>query len=299
MKYSLSYYIIKIVLQLKGIKKDFSEDPINYLKIRKEDIHQPKGRFFKQKGVSTFKVLKSKITEVKIKDDSHQIVLFLHGGAFISGPAEHHWEVMKSIIKKTKAIVWMCDYPKAPEHKIDEISENIDEVYQEIANRYPSKKIVLIGDSAGGTLCMALTQRLIQNRKKVPSKVIVLSPVMDATMTNNEIEKVESKDPMLSKVGVRSAKKLCAGNDLENPKISPLNGDFRGFPPTLFLVAENDVTYHDQILTVEKMITQGVDIDIINGEGMPHIWAFLPVMKEGKEALHRIIKSVNDNINSM
>ncbi|WP_205959836.1 hypothetical protein [Flammeovirga aprica] len=102
MKHSLTYYIIKTVLQLKGIKKDFSKDPIDYLKVRKGDIHHPKGTFYKQKNITSFQILNSKITEIKTLDAPDKIVLFLHGGAFISGPAEHHWEVLKTIVKKGK-----------------------------------------------------------------------------------------------------------------------------------------------------------------------------------------------------
>ena len=53
---SLSYYITLLVIKLKGVKKDFSKDPIDFKKIRKEDIHYPKGRFFTQKKAHTFKI---------------------------------------------------------------------------------------------------------------------------------------------------------------------------------------------------------------------------------------------------
>ncbi|WP_205959837.1 alpha/beta hydrolase fold domain-containing protein [Flammeovirga aprica] len=188
----------------------------------------------------------------------------------------------------------MCNYPKAPEHKIEEVSENIDRVYEKLTQRHPSSKILLIGDSAGGTLATALTQRLVLQNGKLPSKLILLSPVMDASMSNTQIDKIEPKDPMLSTVGVRSAKKMSAGENLDDPRISPLNGHFNGFPPTLFLMAEHDVTYPDQVLTVEKMKASEMKVEVINGEEMPHIWAFLPVMKEGKEALDKIIEWIKN-----
>ena len=64
MKHSFTYYITFFVLKLKGIKKDFSKDPIDFKKIRKEDIHNPKARFFGRNGVNKFKVLKTAVTEV-------------------------------------------------------------------------------------------------------------------------------------------------------------------------------------------------------------------------------------------
>ena len=77
MKHSLSYYIVLLILKLKGIKKDFSKAPIDYKKIKKEDVHNPKGKFFKAKPVSTFKVLKTTVTELQQKSNSNKLLRLL------------------------------------------------------------------------------------------------------------------------------------------------------------------------------------------------------------------------------
>ena len=65
---------------------------------------------------------------------------------------------------------------------------------------------------------------------------MLVSPVMDATMSNPQIDKIDKIDPMLSKTGVLSAKKMCAeNNDLKNVMISPINGSFDEFPQTIFI----------------------------------------------------------------
>jgi len=75
------------------------------------------------------------------------------------------------------------------------------------------------------------------------------------TMVNPEIEKIDGNDPMLSKMGVLSAKKMCAeNNDLKNVMISPLYGSFEKFPKTILFLAENDITYPDQQLAVQKLV---------------------------------------------
>ena len=295
MKKSLSYYLTLFVIKLTGVKKDFSKDPIDYKKIRRADIHRPKGNFFGKNEARHFKVLNSSITEIKQKKDSNKLLLFIHGGAFISGPAKHHWDTIKEILKHTDQTVWMCDYPKAPENKILTISENIDQIYHTALESYPAKQITLIGDSVGGTLIIALMQRLVQKSLALPLKIILVSPVMDATMSNPEIEELDKIDPMLSKVGVCSAKKMCAQNgDLEDAMISPINGSFANFPTTILFLATNDITSPDQKLAVQKLKDAKADIKVIEGEGMPHLWPFLPVMKEAKTALNEIINLLNE-----
>jgi len=294
MKYSLTYYLTLFVLKIKGIKKDFSKDPIDFIKIRKEDIHHPKGAFFRQNLKRNFKVLKTSVTEIKRDETANKLLLFIHGGAFISGPAKHHWDSIQTIATKTNYTVWMCNYPKAPEHKISEISNNIDSVYKTALEHYSPKDIVLIGDSVGGTLITALVQRLVKNKTELPIKIILVSPVMDATMSNPHIDKIEPIDPMLSKNGVVSAKRMCAKNsNLNNEMISPINGSFENFPTTVVFLAKNDITYPDQQLLVQKLTQANTALEVTEGDGMPHIWPFLPVMKEANQALRKIISILN------
>lgn len=294
MKQSFSYYLTLWIIKLKGLKKDFSKDLIDFKKIRQNDVHHPKGKFFKQHHLRTFNIGDSLITEIGRHRSAEKLLIFIPGGAFISGPAQHHWDIAKEIAKQTHYTIWMCDYPKAPEHQITRISANIDAIYRAALDRYQSNHMSLIGDSAGGTLITSLMQRLIKSQIELPRKIILVSPVMDASMSNPAIEKVDLIDPMLSKKGVLSAKKMCVGNnDLKNVMISPLYGSFKDFPETVLCLAENDITYPDQKLAVKKFIDNNIDIRLIEGKNMPHIWPFLPVMKEAKIALKVIIRILN------
>lgn len=294
MKQSLTYYITILIIRLKGLKKDFSKDPIDFKKIRKEDIHHPKGKFFKQHQLQNFKVSESLITEIGVNRNSKKLLIFVPGGAFISGPAKHHWDSAIKIAEQTEHKIWMCDYPKSPETKIVKISENIDAIYKTALESYQPDQIILIGDSAGATLITSLIQRLILAHTAVPNKIILVCPVMDASMSNTEIEKIDSTDPMLSKIGVLSAKKMCTGNsDLKNVMISPLYGSFEKFPETILCIAENDITYPDQKLAIEKLNQAKINLEVIIGKNMPHIWPFLPVMKEAQTSLNKIINLLN------
>jgi len=261
--------------------------------MRKEDLHIPKKNFFKPHVQKQFKIAETVITEVKNKRNSNRLLIFVHGGAFVAGPGKHHWDTIKKILGKTNFNVWMCDYPKAPEHKIDQISQNIDAVYSSAMERYEAKNIIMIGDSAGATLITSLVQRLIQKNIKTQEKIVLVCPVMDANLTNPDIESIDPLDHILSKPGVLSAKKMCAGdNNLSNPMISPLFGSFTDFPKTMLCLASHDIAYPDEKLAAEKIKKAGVDYTEIYGNEMPHIWPFLPVMKESKQALQEIIEYI-------
>jgi len=291
MKYSLSYYVTLFVIRLKGVKRTFNVDPINYEKLRKENIAIPKSKYFRQKDrLNTFKILNTEITEIRFEKESKKLILFIHGGAFVYGPVKHHWDTAEKLSRSTGYTVWMCNYPKAPEYKIPEISKNIDEVYKEALRHFDSGNIILMGDSVGGTLLITLTQRLIKNNKPLPNKLFLISPVIDPSFRNSKIDLLEQKDPILSKKGVLSAKLMCAINgNLDDPLLSPIAGSMDNFPKTILFIEENDITYADQQIFVEKLKNADVPHRVFLGEGMPHIWPLLPVMKEAREALDQMI----------
>lgn len=118
---------------------------------------------------------------------------------------------------------------------------------------------------------------------------------MDAAMTNPKVDSIDKTDPMLSKKGVVSAKLMCVeSNNLKDEKISPILGRFNDFPETILFLATNDISYPDQLLAVEKMKKANINLEIITGKGMPHIWPLLPVMSEAKKALQHIVKRLNE-----
>lgn len=290
MSKSFTYYLIILVLKLKGIKRAFSESPINFNAIRKDDVLIPKSNFFKRFHSKNFIVSKTPITEFSKNNSNDSLLIYIPGGAFISGPSQHHWDTTEKLAYEINYTIWMCNYPKAPEHKIAEISDNIDAIYHTAIQQYNPENIVLIGDSAGGTLILALIQRLIKNEIKLPSKIILISPVVDASLENPKIDAIDYTDPMLSKKGVLSAKQMCSDNgNLKQVNLSPIYGDFNGFPNTILFIAENDITYPDQLLLCEKLKHANIKHQVIIGPQMPHIWPLLPIMKEARQALYQLI----------
>ncbi len=284
--------LIFLILKLMGIKQLFSESPIDYKKLRKTDKKHPPKWSYRNFQVVNTTIKESEITKVARKKtgDTQKLVLFVPGGAFISGPVPHHWDVIGQIVKKTNVPVWMVDYLKAPESDIRQINENIDKIYKTALQEVSPDQLILIGDSVGGTLIMSLVQRLIAKKENVPSKLILITPVCDASMTNEAIAAIDKVDPMLSRKGILSAKEMCAqGLDLKHPSISPLYGAFEGFPSTLLFLGGKDIMYPDGILTAEKMKDANVPLEVIDEIAMPHVYPVLPMMRESQEAMTKIV----------
>ena len=73
------------------------------------------------------------------------------------------------------------------------------------------------------------------------------------------------------KGSVEAMVKLYAGDlDLKDPRISPIYGDFDGFPPTLLVTGTRDLFLSNTARTHIKLRRAGVEADILVYEGMSH-----------------------------
>jgi len=298
MRTSIGYKIVRLVLKLKGEKKSWSIDPVDYKKKRKLNITKPSRWLVNGAKLTSSIILDSKVTVILPKKKKpSRLLIYVHGGAFIYGPFREHWVALGKISKQTESEAWLVDYPKAPEHRITSITENIYQVYKSAEEKYEPSQIILIGDSAGGNLILTLAQRLVKEGKPLPNRLIAMSPVIDASLSNPKILKVDPIDPVLSRLGIRSAKIMCAGDlDLKDPLISPIYGDVSGLPPIHVFLATNDVLAPDLELFVDKVKQANGDIEMIVGHGMPHVWPIFPVMPEAKSALKQIISIINTSV---
>ncbi len=292
----LMEYIVRFFLKVKGIKKIFSQDPIPYNKLRKDDCFTPSQKMLRGQEIHTFKIHESVISVVDPKQQSGKLIIYCPGGAFVCGPSALAFQNIALIVEKTKSIAWLVNYPKAPEHDIQTISKNTDAVYAEALKHYSASDIILLGGSAGGNLILSLTQRLIKNKIPCPSKLIAICPVADATLCNPEIEDIDKTDPVLSKKGVLSANRMAARNlSLKDQMISPVYGSFDDFPETYLFAAEQDILTPDILLLYKKMKKETVNVEMIYGEKRMHIWPFIPFLKDSTASLHLIIDLISKN----
>ncbi len=288
---SFGYSVVKLALKLKKEKQSWSTDPIDYKKKRKQNVLRPSRWLLSGSTFQTRKIDDTSITSITPKNKSTEVLFFYcHGGAFVYGPTREHWIALSKIAKGAKATAWMIDYPKAPEFKIKEVTENVFKAYLEAIKVFDPSKIILIGDSAGGNLILTLTQRLIKENLELPNRLIPISPLIDASLTNSKIREIDLLDPILSYKGVASAKKMLAGDvPLTDPLISPIHGVLTNFPPIHMFSSEVDIFTPDQELFVAKAKKEGVEVEVIEGKNMPHVWPILPIMPEAKAAIRKII----------
>src|SRR6185437_9424648 len=96
-------------------------------------------------------------------DGKRRVVLYLHGGAFVTCGVHTHSRVVNAISRYADSPVLAVNYRLVPKHSVGIALDDCHDAYRWLRLRgYEPEQIVLAGDSAGGYLALALAQRLQQ-----------------------------------------------------------------------------------------------------------------------------------------
>lgn len=225
--------------------------------------------------------------------DSKKQILYLHGGAYINQPTNYHWKFLDKVVTGTNATITVPIYPKAPEHQYKESFDKVLPIYEDLLNVTESKNLVIMGDSAGGGLALALSQVLLENNIQQPSNIILLSPWLDITMKNPKIPSLEDKDPMLGAYGLEQMGKAWAGDkDPNNYMLSPINGAIKGLGKITLFVGTHELFLVDAQRFRDMATGQGVAINYFEYEKMNHVFPVYPI-PEAKKATEQIVDIIN------
>jgi acetyl esterase/lipase len=149
---------------------------------------------------------------------------------------------------------------------------------------------VILGDSAGGGLALALLLKLRDSGHVQPAAAVALSPWTDLALTGSSLVRNEKSDPMLTVPGARLfARAYLAGADPRHPYASPLYGNPAGLPPTLLHAGSDEILLDDTMRMAEKMRSARCRVQVEVWRRMPHVWhAAAPVLPEANAAITRI-----------
>ncbi len=249
------------------------------------------GQFFSllEKG----KVDKIKINHIRVEilnqalKGASRLIIYLHGGAFVSGSPRTHRHLALRLAKEAKASALVIDYRLAPEFPYPAALEDCMMVYLWLLEKgFPPERMALVGDSAGGAMALALTQRLIKEDYPRPACLCLFSPWVDLSCSSAAYQEKSHRDPMIThSLAIERARSYAVSKELTEPEISPLFGPFAGFPSMLIFVGSEEVLHEEAVLLAKKARQAGVEVTLIEWSGMFHVWPYLfPFLPEGLEA---------------
>lgn len=284
-------------------KKPIQEDSIEaVLKFRKE-CEQGAARFGKlPAGIKVEKDLMEGmhsewlIPEAAAKD---RLIFYVHGGGYISGSCNDHRVLLAKIARQAGTTILHFEYRLAPEHPFPAaLNDSVNAYKATLIKGYKAENIVMMGESAGGGLCLATLLALRDQNIQLPKAAVAISPWTDLSCSG-ESYNTKNKVSLAPLNSWNVFSRFYTGNnDLRNPYISPLFGHLNGLPPLFINAGNSDELFDDALAFYEKAKQQNVDISFREGHKMVHCYPLLsPLFPEATEAMNEIIVFIQKHLN--
>ncbi|KAJ2735541.1 hypothetical protein IW152_001462 [Coemansia sp. BCRC 34962] len=206
-------------------------------------------------------------------DESENVVLYLHGGAYRYGSPASHRGLTGRLSGLSGLRLVSVHYRLAPLHPYP---SQLHDAYLAflflVQQGFKPQNIVLAGDSAGGNLALALLLLLRHTRvAHTVCGLVLLSPWTDLVSSRSSMERNAKYDyltgpPLSSPLaparifyapGRRYSQELV--DEMSHPLVSPVNGDFKGFPPTLIQAGDKEVLVDDIAQLHENLLRDNPD----------------------------------------
>jgi epsilon-lactone hydrolase len=277
--------------------------PKGEVDVHKERVELDKlGAMFKlPKGIKVVKELAGSVPAewlIPPGVSKGRVVLYLHGGSYMSGSPNSHRSLVANIAIAAKARALVLDYRMAPEHPHPAAVEDAVTAYKWLINGHvdPSH-LAIAGDSAGGGLAVALLLSLRDSNVPLPASCVCLSPWTDLAFTGESWKSKAKADLIIYDYKeLAFAKMYLGGLDPKTPLASPLYADLKGLPPLLVQVGTDEVLLSDSTRLVERAKQAGVDAVLDEWERMQHVWQFAAsFIPEGRRAIDRIGEFIDRN----
>lgn len=282
---SAGLFGVKKIIEKKIRKNKFDEGPAKASKSIEKKINiietSKKGRM---------------IWTIKPKEKvSEKVILYFHGGAYYWNISKYNWSFAETIIDETNSTIVMPDYPLAPAATCDQVYSYISDIYDELVEKYGSKNIIIMGESAGGGLALGFAMSLQKENKPQPEQLILLAPWLDVTMSNPDILAIDKNDKILGVKGLQLAGIGYAGQlELDNYKVSPIYGELAGLPKVSIFVGTHDVFCADARKLKSKAKESNFLLNYYEYPKMFHVWILSQNLKEAKFAISQITSLINN-----
>lgn len=219
---------------------------------------------------------------------SRGVVVGIHGGAYIGEIQKAHWDFFAGLAREQGVDVIVPVYPLAPHGTAEQVVPVVADLIEEQVRSRGPELVGVEGDSAGAAIGLAAVQLLVQRGSDVPARLVMLSPWLDATISDPRSQQVN--DPLLSIDRLREAGRLWAGRlDPSDPLVSPVDGDLARLPATFVYAGTRELVHPDALRLQAQAAELGLELTLDLREGLIHGWTGMTFLPEAREVADRIV----------
>lgn len=227
---------------------------------------------------------------------NNKVILYFHGGSYMAEMSEEHWSFIQELIEDSGVTVILPDYPLTPKYTYEDVFNMVVPLYKQIIQKIDTNRLIVMGDSAGGGISLALCEKIGEEQINQPNKLILISPWLDVRLRNSEIEEVEKKDKQLNRKFLELAGIVYArSTDINNYYINPIDGPVKNLKNLIIYTGTNDILNPDVQILNERALKENIKIQINEYKEKEHNWIILNEQREDDIAYQDIIKKIEEN----
>jgi acetyl esterase/lipase len=232
-------------------------------------------------------------------DGRRRIVLYMHGGAFLTCGVNTHGRLVETLSNFADSPVLVVNYRMIPKHSVGQALEDCHDAYKWLRLKgYDPEQIVLAGDSAGGYLALALAEKLQQEglAGESPAAIVTLSPLFEidneARANHPNIHSDAMFPPKAFHALVQLVEAAAKRNVVDGKAeeiFEPLEHIEPGLPRTLIHVSGSEVLLNDARKAAHMLAAAGVPVEVRVWPGQMHVFQIAaPAVKEATRSLKQV-----------
>ncbi len=217
-----------------------------------------------------------------------RVILYLHGGGYTAGSLDYAKGFGGLLASSTHLKTFCAAYRLAPENRFPAALDDAYDAYRFLLDQgYDPAHIAFAGESAGGGLIYCLAHRCRQEGTPLPACMVGISPWTDLTMSGKSYQNNVLRDPSLIREALAYYVIVYAAGHEDEALVSPILGDFHGFPPAMLFAGSDEILLDDARSLYKKLIAAGCKASLTVEPGMWHVYPLYGT-PEGKRALRRM-----------
>lgn len=224
-----------------------------------------------------------------------QVVLFLHGGYYQYGVTNDYRDAAVHFSQATNnAKVLLPDYRCADRTAYPGALVDCMAAYNWLLERgYQGRDIILAGDGVGGGMALAMGLYFRDYDLPQPKAIVTWSALTDFKQKSHSVYSNRENDPIIGPLLNPNTPQehpyvAEVGVLLEDPYLSPMNGDFSQLPPLLMQVGSREVLLDDTERLAKKAKQAGVMVQQTTYLAMFHNFQMAYSLRESEKAWQEI-----------
>jgi acetyl esterase/lipase len=284
--------MLRTISMMNFIHKITKKTLFGLMKNRPQVFVLPNRKLQKKHTIEVTEFAHLKTVIFHSNDMSKHHIIYLHGGAYQLKGKQNHYQFIADLNQECQGTISFIDYPTSEESTVLETLSKTKEAIIALIQQYPTMNFYLAGDSAGGGLALVLYQLLSKENITI-KHLFLMSPWVDVTMSNPEIDRLAEYEFMFTKEELQLSAIAYAGEtELNHGYVSPIYDDYYNVEKITIYAGKRDILYPD----IMKFVQTNPKIQLFEYPLLPHVFPLFPGKVERNDVIQNIAHQINQSM---